>query len=251
MAILAFDGETYGGSNIVYEVVEFDDIPIIISPGNQNVTSGQGFSLSITASDEESDPLNFTITSNGTLTLLPTSNFSANVSFALGYPTSLDAGLYNVSIVAWQASNPMKNATTTFTVLVTEPNNASVFTSTPAVNGTQGTLFEYIILANDTNPADQLFFSVASPGCSITNPWSVNTTSNSSTGAIGIINVTLTNNHIICRSVRLSVSDYTAAGVFRSTTSYNITFNLTNTNDVPIIAEISAEKQFAANFRRQ
>jgi uncharacterized membrane protein YgcG len=240
MALLAYDGESWGGSNVLFTVTEVDDSPVLADPGAQSAVVGTPFSVILTATDEEGDSINFTLqTDSPAVILTQLTAFTANLSFPSGTPTSGDLGVFSVNITAYQNSTPSLNSTVTFNLTVTEPNEAPVFTSIPNGTETQGNAFVYIINANDSNSGDTLNFTITPLSCALTNPWSINTTDGSPANASGIINVTLTNSHVACRDVTITVSDYNGLGILLSSVSTNVSFNLTNTNDAPEISEMS------------
>jgi len=235
------DSDTLVGKEVTYTVIEVNDEPQF-SVTDQNATEGVLFNYTITATDEENNtPFTFTVESN--LTTIIIKNISATSAYitfnrASNAPVYSEKGPWwvrvNVTDTGTNNTTPYDSPThtETFTLTVITVNHApNITTNLTGINGTQGENFTLIINATDIDEQDNLTFSITS-NCSITNPWSI-TTTNSSNNATGLINLTLTNNHVICRWVNISVTD-------AKEYDWEITFfNITNTNDEPVIHEES------------
>jgi hypothetical protein len=248
MAILAYDGEEFGGVNVLYHIIEINDEPVFsTSVSAQNTTVGSPWSLLLTGVDEENDALNFSFTSNNTnLTLTSLSSTSANLSFATGNSSSADIGVWTVTVTVYETANTSSNTSITFLLTVEQPNRAPVLTAIANQTGTQGDVFTVIVNATDEDVGDQLLFSISST-CGV-NPWSISTLDNMSAAAGGMVNLTLNNSHVLCPSVTVMVYDY-LDGIARGTNDTQIVyFNITNTNDAPTVQNTSLN---GSNTRNQ
>jgi hypothetical protein len=109
----------------------------------------------------------------------------------------------------------------------------------PTQNGTQGQPFLFYVYANDSDAADTLNFNISlSQSCSVSSPWTITTVNDSYNNATGLINVSiLTNNHVICRNVRITVFEVGDAG---AGDYQDVFLNISNTNDPPNVEVLSS-----------
>lgn len=238
---IASDLSLLSGQIVTYEVISVNDPPSF-SISDQNATEDVLFNLTISVTDEENNtPFNFTLnTSLSSLQLVNYSATQAYLTFNRGSnaPVFAEQGVWNVTInVTDTGSN---NATpydqnsyaVTFTLNITSVNQEpNITTNLSGISGTQGSLLYFAVNATDLDVNDTLNFSITS-NCSLTNPWSI-TTTNSSSNATGVVNITLTNDHVVCRYVNISVTDS------QDTDVEQIFLNITNINDQPIIYNLS------------
>ncbi len=236
IAILASDGELLGGKNIIFQVLEVNDSPILGPIIDQQVTEGEALNYYVYASDEENDPFDWTITSALpalTITKINSSHALINIT-----PTSNDDGNYTVNVTVYTIGNSSMNDSASFTLTINVTNKIPniFFTNNPQAY--QGSSYAVNFTANDTDVNDTLNFSITA-NCSLPNIFTILTTDNTSANATGEITVAnLTNDHVVCRQVTVSVTD-TKNGRIRDTNSTTVTLNITNTNDAPVVYQYS------------
>ena len=237
MDIIVIDGQ--GGSDaqrVIFNIIEVDDPPQFnVSLSNQSINEGESYYRIISATDEENNTFNFTLNSSSlvNLTLIWINNYTANLTFSSGdnAPGFADTGNHTVNLTVYETANTSVNTSTAFNLEINAVNHDPVLTAIPDQNATQGNTFVLNLSAIDLDALDVLTFSI-STNCTPTNPWTINTSDNSN-NATGFINLTLNNTHVICRWVNISVTD-------TKTLDWQVVFmNITNTNDPPIIYNIS------------
>jgi hypothetical protein len=246
MDIVVIDG--YGGSDaarVTYWVKEVNDPPAFTTAlNNQTLTEGVAYSLTITATDEENATFNFSLRSPTltNLTLVWVSNSTVTLTFnnTDAAPAFTDAGNHTVNITVYELANTSVNTSRQFNLDIRQINHDPVLDNISNQTGTQGLPFVLDVNASDIDVHDNLTFSVTT-NCSLPNPWSI-TTSNNSFNATGYINLTLNNSHVVCRFITITVTDS------KTTDSQVVFVNVTNTNDRPIINNIS---QYATNTAGQ
>ncbi|MFP4524398.1 MAG: hypothetical protein ACLFO2_03760 [Candidatus Woesearchaeota archaeon] len=242
---LASDGDSdyIAKANVTYTVIEVNDPPTA-SVEDQEVLEGETFRYNITATDEEDHfPIDFTVESN-----LSSVNYTVlddnEVQVYLGddgVATYADVGTWwiriNMTDNGPSSNTPYDdpNGTATFNLTVNSTNHAPNITTdfeTYDPEGVQGEEFVFDVNATDIDETDALVFGITS-NCSLSNPWSIDTINGSASNASGRVNETLTNSHVACRWVNVTVSDD------EETTWEAVFLNLTNTNDQPAIHEES------------
>ncbi|MBD3209638.1 hypothetical protein GF367_04455 [Candidatus Woesearchaeota archaeon] len=228
--------------NVTYTAYEVNDEPTF-TLSDQTATESILFNYSFDVSDEEEHfPVNFTIASNlSTLALYRLDNNSAYITFNRtgNYPLFTEKGTWwvrvNVTDNGPASATPYDdpNATQNFTLTVNTTNQApNITTNFSGITGTQGNELVFYANATDLDNDDSLSFGITS-NCSLANPWSITTTNSSPDNATGKVNETLTNDHIVCRWVNITVSD-------SEDTDWEVAWlNLTNTNDAPTMHELS------------
>lgn len=244
---LASDGDQdyIAKANVTYTVAEVNDPPTA-SVEDQTIYEGDPFRYNITVTDEEDDfPIDFTVESD--LTSIDITRMSDRKAQVLINHSGSDIATFN-DVGTWQIrvnltdngstsstpyDNPNASVTFNLTVISTnhDPNITTDF-STYDISGTQGEELVFEVNATDIDVTDSLNFGITS-NCSLPNPWSITTTNSSPDNASGEVNETLTNSHVACRWVNITVSDT------EETTSEMVFLNLTNTNDDPTIHELS------------
>ncbi|MBR9690935.1 hypothetical protein GOV08_04595 [Candidatus Woesearchaeota archaeon] len=236
VTLLVFDDQSpdVGTDGFIFTMIValVNDAPVF-SPSlqYQNSTEGTYFEYVISAADEESNfPLNFTIISDDgiglNLTFLNSTHAKLNFT-----PDFLDAGNHTITIKVEDSLGASNQSS--FLLEVSPINHAPTFTYIQNASANQSQLFTMNINASDIDINDLLTFNISSPGCQYTGIWNITTLSNSSNNSVGLINVTLTNQHIVCKNVTLSVTDS------KETTQQTLTLNITNLNDAPIIYDNS------------
>ncbi|MBR9676843.1 hypothetical protein GOV04_01775 [Candidatus Woesearchaeota archaeon] len=220
-------------------IVFVNDAPVF-NPAltDKTATEDSLFEYTINATDEETDyPLNFTIIDdNG---LIGSDGLGLNITILSGTSAKLyftpvfgDVGVHVITINISDANGTMRQDT--FNLQVDSINHYPFFTYIQNVSATQGNLYTMQVNATDIDVNDTLSFDVEAIGCPLSDPWSITTTINNSANAVGQISQTLTNDHVVCRQIRFSVTDTKV-----TTYSQNLTLNLTNANDIPQIFDDS------------
>jgi hypothetical protein len=236
MDIIVIDGN--GGSDAeraVFNIISVDDRPAFTSSmSNQTINEAETYLRLITASDEEANTFNFTLATNlSSLILIWNSNTSANLTFDRpgNAPNYSDSGNWTVNITIYEIDNTSVNTTASFNLDVRPVNHDPILDFIPQQNATQGQNLVVNVSATDIDPGEALAFSI-STNCSLNNPWTI-TTSVSASPALGYINLTLNNSHVACRYVNITVTDT------KTIDSQIVFMNITNTNDLPVIYNIS------------
>jgi len=226
-------------SKKVFFIVQFVNDAPQFSPAlsNQAINESQVLNYAISGSDEESNhPLNFSLNVTPTLDLVVnnTGNTSAVIMFA-GNRTATysEAGNYTVNVTIYDNLNA--SSSNTFTLTISQVNVAPELETIPTQNSSQGQSFSFYVYADDNDVNNTLNFTIIPTACSISNPWSISTVNNSH-NATGLVNITnLTNNHVICRYVRITVIDDNGAEDYQ-----DVFLNISNTNDPPNIEVLSS-----------
>jgi hypothetical protein len=228
---------TLVGSQVTYTVVLVNDPPSLTLT-DQTATEDTYFDYNFTVTDEENNtPINFTMYTNlSTIELINISGNDASISFNRtgGLPAFADSGNWTVYVNITDSNN--SNVTeASFTLEVIPLNQQPNITANlSGYNGTQWDLFTVWANATDPDAGDTMTFSITS-NCSIANPWIINTTNSSPENATGLINITLTNDHVVCRDVNISIADGEDGMDYQL-----VFFNITNMNDQPVIYNISS-----------
>ncbi|MFH1771038.1 MAG: hypothetical protein ABH828_05805, partial [archaeon] len=139
---------------------------------------------------------------------------------------------------------PLNSTPKSFVLEVTSVNHAPNITYVSNTNNSQNNIHSIYMNATDTYDNSTMTFSITSV-CSLTNPWTgvvttnivtFNESGNNSfnTYANATWTNTLTNNHIICRNITVTVADN-----FGITDTENILLNISNVNDAPEIQNFS------------
>ncbi|MBN1275757.1 hypothetical protein JXA12_05730 [Candidatus Woesearchaeota archaeon] len=240
----------YNGKNITYQVILVNDPPSITLT-DQEAIEDTAFNYSFNVTDEEGHfPINFTFESNLTsINLTQTGSNSAYITFnrESNAPVFGEKGLWwvrvNVTDNGPTSDTPYDNpnATATFLLNVTTINqlpNITTDLDALGLEGTQRQLFNFTVHAEDLDEADTLTFSISSNCTLATDPWTTNisTTNSSPENATALISANLTNDHVVCRWVTITVDDGEAQD------EETVWLNLTNKNDPPVINAISDQE---------
>ncbi|MBW2983311.1 hypothetical protein KY327_03325 [Candidatus Woesearchaeota archaeon] len=240
------DPDYIAKANATYTVMEVNDPPTA-SVSDQTINEGDPFRYNITVSDEEDDfPIDFTVESDlPSIDIIRLSDRKAQVLInhsGSDIATFSDVGTWQVrvnltdngSTSSTPYDNPNASVTFDLTVISTnhDPNITTDFT-TYDIAGTQGEQLEFYVNATDIDVTDTLNFGITS-NCSLTNPWDITRINGSPDNASGKVNETLTNSHIACRWVNVTVNDNGGGSTWEM-----VFLNLTNTNDNPTIQELS------------
>ncbi|MFC1648643.1 putative Ig domain-containing protein [Nanoarchaeota archaeon] len=242
VTFIALDNQTpdrgSSAKDFTFEVLAVNDNPTF-SPAlaNQSATEGVAFTYNISGADEENDfPLNFTVSSDiGNLAINLTSNTTATIYFTTGSPSFSDRGNHTVSVNLTDANGA--SIVSTFNLEVSPVNQLPILSFISNASGTQGSIFITYFNATDFDVNDTLVFNINPVSCALSNPWSVDKIGQGPiltyTQANATINQTLTNTHVACKLVNISVSDG------KETDTQVVEFNLTNVNDAPVLYDIS------------
>ncbi|MBW2991063.1 hypothetical protein KY348_05165 [Candidatus Woesearchaeota archaeon] len=229
---------TSKGHTVLFNVTPVNDNPEF-DPAltDQVINESQVLNYYIYGSDEENNtPLNFTINVTPSLALIIniTSNTTAIITFENNRTAQYDeAGNYTINVTVYD--NLSASNTSSFNLEIRQVNQIPVLENITIQNGTQGQNFSFYVYADDEDVNDTLNFTIVPTVCSISNPWSI-TTVNGSNNATGLVNISnLTNNHVICRNVNITVIDDTGAE-----DSQDVFLNISNTNDPPNIGVLSS-----------
>ncbi|MCF7866069.1 hypothetical protein K9L67_00755 [Candidatus Woesearchaeota archaeon] len=249
VVFFAKDGSPGQGQNLVVDIfvnpfndqAEFD-----IVPGNISINADQVWSYSISGTDEESHtPLNFSITSSlGILQVINTSDTTAEINITTGSATNDYVGNWTVilNITDSYGHNTTRQATQyQFTLEILRTNHDPNITSYPELTASanQSELYTNYIYGNDSDEINNLTWNITYPlnasiYCMNNFPWDITTINNSPINSSGLINETITNDHVACRYVKIILQDDEDGITYKL-----VTLNITNENDPPTINPIS------------
>ena len=134
-------------------VTNVNDAPTFTSTPTTSVNEDTLYSYSFTASDIDSgDTITFTIPVKPSWLSLNTATNTLS-----GTPTNSNVGNHNVVISATDISNVTINQS--FTISVSNVNDAPTFTSTEIKSATQGTLYTYTVTTSDDDIGDVVTLS--------------------------------------------------------------------------------------------
>ncbi|USN45862.1 MAG: hypothetical protein H6502_01895 [Candidatus Woesearchaeota archaeon] len=236
------------GITVTYTVAEVNDQAYFLpNLTNQQATEDITFNYSISGFDEEGDePFTFNMSTDlASIIFVQSSNTEGYVTFnrPSNAPQFADRGLWTVYMNISDNASLLPPVETSFTINVSAVNQLPQITSnlvTPDTN--QSDLFTFYINASDADVADNITFTITPRTCSLSNPWSFTTLVNGSNASI-VINQIMTNDHVACRNVRIRVTD--DHGGY---TENNVTFNILNLNDAPVIYELTDGIYNLSNF---
>ncbi len=236
---LVTDGDKYSGETLYINVTPVNDRPDFLVPlEDESIEENQTLQYKFSMTDEESSSgFTVNISSNYSDNRLQNITFDT-IEFIIQFNTNRtadfdDRGNYTVYITA---CDPLDNSLCVdgnFNLEVTPLNQRPNITNISYQPRTQEQNFTLYVNATDPDDSDTLTFSVSS-GCGISNPWSIQTLDGGPSNARGIINTTLTNDHIACKNITITVEDSVG-----QTDSREIILLITNVNDYPIIYNYS------------
>ncbi|MGI2058510.1 putative Ig domain-containing protein, partial [Shewanella baltica] len=195
-------------------VTNVNDAPVITSTALTGATQDVAYSYSFTASDDDiGDVLSFSVVTKPSWL-----SFNPATGVLSGTPTNADVGSHTVSLKATDAGS--LSAEQSFTLVVTNVNDAPVITSTALTGATQDVAYSYSFTASDDDVGDVLSFSaVTKPSWLSFNP------------ATGVLSGTPTNADVGSHAVSLKATD---AGSLSAEQSFTLV--VTNVNDAPVIS---------------
>ena len=133
-------------------VSNVNDAPFFTSTAVTIATEDAVYSYSITASDPDLGAV-LTLTAPTLPTWLTLTNTGNGIATLSGIPTNANVGIHNVTL---NVSDGIANVDQTFTITVTNVNDAPVFTSIAVTASTESAAYAYAIIANDPDLGDTL-----------------------------------------------------------------------------------------------
>lgn len=242
MVLSASDGELIGGREVLFTVEIVNQEPRFNNAfPNDNIDNTEEWTYDLLASDREGDPFNFTLVSSelSTVRLNVTSASTAQLYLNTQTPRYEDEGLHEITVAVYNPDNTSQNTTETFTLDISVINERPVLEPITAPTGTQGENYSFEVQATDLNPEDTLQFFIQT-SCGLDNPWSITTTSTDPADARGVVNLTLTNDHVVCRNITVVVGDF-EDGNPKAEDNQTIQLDILNINDAPVLYEIAQQ----------
>ncbi|WP_233081720.1 Ig-like domain-containing protein [Rheinheimera soli] len=195
-------------------VVNVNDAPVVTSTAITSATQGSPYSYSFTATDVD---VGDTLT-RSVVTAPAWLSFNAGTGVLSGIPVNSDVGAHAVTLRVTDAAGLF--ADQSFTVTVTNINDAPTITGTPAITVAQGAAYSFVPTAADVDVGTTLTFSIANKPT-----WAnFNTATGALTGTPGNADVGAT------AGIVISVSDGELSAALPA-----FTLTVTNTNDAPTI----------------
>jgi plastocyanin len=198
-------------------VSSVNDLPNFTSTGVTAATEDSNYSYNIIASDSDDSSLTITATTKPTwLAVADNGNGTATLS---GLPTNANIG--NNSVVLSVVDNENGTATQSFTVVVSNTNDAPVITGTPATTVAQDEAYSFTPSVSDVDAGDTQTFSITNKPS-----WAAfSTTTGALTGTPGNDDVGVT------AGIVITATD--SANATASLNAFSVT--VSNTNDAPVI----------------
>ncbi|MBN2459026.1 hypothetical protein JXB28_01975 [Candidatus Woesearchaeota archaeon] len=238
ISFIVSDYQNFGGRTVTFNITPVNDAPQF-SPAlsNQEASEGQTFNYNINGTDEEGNyPFNFTISSSPALEIVVvnTSNTTATIMLDGNRTASYyEAGNYTINVTIRDSQGA--NSTGSFNLTITQVNIGPILEYIGMQNSSQGQPLLFYIYANDNDVNNTLNFTMVPTACSIDNPWNISILNNSHNGTAIVNETALTNDHVICRQVRITVIDDNGAEDFE-----DVFLNISNTNDPPNVEVLSS-----------
>ncbi|MBR8538062.1 tandem-95 repeat protein, partial [Carboxylicivirga sediminis] len=216
--ITVSDGTLSNTQSFSISVNNANDAPVFTSTPVESATEDTPYTYNVSASDIDVGEIPvFTMESGPTwLTLTDNTDGTAVLT---GTPLNEHVGTHNVTL---RAADAATYAEQTFTVTVTNTNDAPVFTSSPIITIDEDTEYDYSITCSDDDGN-----AISIQGVVIPTWLTFTDNGNGSASLTG----TPTNSQVGQHAVSLSVSDGTA------TTSQNFTIEVVNVNDAPVLSD--------------
>jgi fibronectin-binding autotransporter adhesin len=195
-------------------VVNVNDAPIINSTPILTATQDTAYSYILTISDIDAGD---TLTLSGQ-TVPAWLTFSAATGVLIGTPTNAHVGSHDVVLRVTDAGGLF--ADQSFTIVVTNVNDAPIISSTPITAATQDTAYSYTFAASDIDAGDTLTLSGQTVPAWLT-----------FNAATGVLSGTPTNADVGSHNVVLRVTD--TGGLFAD---QSFTIVVADVNDAPVIS---------------
>ncbi len=207
------DGTTTTTQSFTIVVGNVNDAPTFDSTAVTSATEDSAYSYSITTSDVDGDSLTIsTTTLPSWLSLTDNSDGTATLT---GTPTNSEVGNHSVVLTV---SDGTTTTTQSFTITVSNTNDAPTFDSTAVTSATEDTAYNYNITASDADGDGLTIAATTLPS------WLTLTDNGDGTATL---TGTPTNSEVGDHSVVLTVSDGT------TTTTQSFTIAVGNMNDAP------------------
>lgn len=215
VVLVVSDGEAMVAQSFTLVVANTNDAPTFVSSAITTATEDALYAYTIVANDEDvGDSLAIAAGSlPAWLTLTDHGDGTATLS---GTPGNGDVGDVGITLTVSDAASA--SAAQSFTLSVSQVDDAPTFTSTPSTVGTQDAAYSYAILTADEEGATLSLVATVLPG------WLSFTDTGSGTGTLG---GTPGNGDVGTHDVTLSVSDGT------STVTQTFTITVADVNDAP------------------
>ncbi|MFT6901278.1 MAG: plastocyanin [Colwellia sp.] len=199
-------------------VSSVNDLPNFTSTGVTAATEDSNYSYNIIASDSDDTNLTIIATTQPTwLTVADNGNGTATLS---GLPTNANVG--SNSVVLSVVDNENGTAIQSFTVVVSNTNDAPTISGTPATTVAQDTSYSFTPSVTDVDAGDTQTFSITNKPS-----WAA------FSATTGALTGTPSNDDVgVTAGIVITVSD--SASVTASLTAFSVT--VSNTNDTPTIS---------------
>ena len=210
-----FDGTATTVQSFTLSVANTNDAPTFGSTPVTAASEDAAYAYAISADDVDAGDTLTISASTLPAWLTLTDNGDGTASLA-GTPTNAEVGDHAVTL---EVSDGTTTATQSFTVTVTNTNDAPTFGSTPVTAASEDSAYSYAIAASDVDVGDTLAINAPTLPS-----WLTLTDNGDGTASLA---GTPTNAEVGDHAVVLEVSDGTA------TTVQSFTVTVTNTNDAP------------------
>jgi hypothetical protein len=247
------DGTNSVGIFVSFNVTPFNDPPTFVFPTPKNVsindTQRLHYFLNVTDEEHPNGPFNFSVNSSfgDSRIVYNTTNHKRFTIMFEGNRTAnfYDTGNWTIWVRACDPANSSLCVNDSFNLEVRSTNHPPNITGVENKTGIQNEPYEIFVNATDFNQEDTLNFSVSAPACAlrgIANPWMITTLVSTANASARINATSLTNYHIACRNITITVRDNKNAAGTR-----NLMLNLLNVNDPPVINNISTDSRNSHN----
>ncbi|WP_020477107.1 putative Ig domain-containing protein, partial [Catenovulum agarivorans] len=205
------DGTETLQQSFIITVANTNDAPVITSTAVTTATEDQAYSYTFSATDvDNSDTLTLSAP-----TLPAWLSFDANSGILSGTASNDEVGSHSVVLAVSDGTETLQQS---FTITVSNTNDAPVITSTAVTTANEDQVYSYTFSASDVDSSDTLILSAP------TLPTWLSFDANS-----GILSGTASNDEVGSHSVVLAASDGT------ETLQQSFTITVSNTNDAPVI----------------
>ncbi|NQT63034.1 MAG: T9SS type A sorting domain-containing protein [Candidatus Marinimicrobia bacterium] len=151
---LAFDGELYSDTGVVYfDVISINDLPEFNSNPQLQVEQGIDYEYQLIASDIDGDSLIYNALA------LPAWLQFDGINLLTGTPADQHVGSHDIVVTVHDTVQPSINISQAFTIEVGNVNDTPVFISSVRDSISQNQAFEYVCQAEDPD-GDSLTYSV-------------------------------------------------------------------------------------------
>jgi hypothetical protein len=194
-------------------VINVNDNPVWITVSDTTITEDTFFDITVSATDIDGDPLTY---SSQNLGSTPWLSFDSSTRRLSGLADQADVGTHVITLNVFDGTLTVPLS---FTITVTNVNDAPVFTSNPLLYAKEDSIYNFTAVATDED-GDTVTLSA------VTLPSSGWLTFNSSTG---LLTGTPRNDDVGINHIVLSATD----GIENVSFSFDIT--VVNANDAPVI----------------